>query len=253
MTPDFALVSQFAPTGTLRASLNMGNPVLAHSRTAKERPAGVSIDLARELGRELGVPVSFLEFDTAAFSVEALARGDADLGFMAIDPKRADSIQFSAAYVQIEGAYLVPQGSPITANEQVDRAGTTIVVGKGSAYALYLARAITQATLLEVPTSEAVVAAMLEGGHPVAAGVRQQLETDAKRVGGVRLLDGRFMVINQAMAMPRDRSPQAHAYLADFVERMKREGFVAEALQRHGIEGAEVAAVAENFPSPPTA
>jgi polar amino acid transport system substrate-binding protein len=241
MTIDPFLVSQFSPTGTLRASLNMGNPVLAHSRTSKERPAGVSLDLARELGRELGVPVIFLEFDTAAFSVEALVRGDADLGFMAIDPKRADSIQFSAAYVQIEGAYLVPQDSPITANEQVDRARTTIVVGKGSAYALYLARAITQATLLEVPTSEAVVAAMLEGGHPVAAGVRQQLETDAKRIGGVRVLPGRFMVINQATALPRDRAAAAHACLASFVERMKSSGFVAEALRRHGIEGARVA------------
>ena len=236
-----SLVQQFAPTGVLRASLNMGNPVLAHSRTASEKPAGVSIDLARELARELGVPASLLQFDTAARSVEALGSGEADVGFMAIDPLRANSIQFSAAYVQIEGVYLVPQGSPISANEQVDQPGTTIVIGAGSAYALYLARAIKHAPLLQVPTSEKVVDAMLEGGHPVAAGVRQQMEADAKRVGGVRVLDGRFMVINQAMAMPRDRSAEAHAYLADFVERMKRSGFVGEALVRHGIEGARVA------------
>ncbi len=235
------LVPQFAPTGVLRASLNLGNPVLAHSRTATEKPAGVSIDLARRLARELDVEVRLLEFATAARSVQALADGEADIGFMAIDPLRADSIAFTAAYVQIEGAYLVPQDSPLTANEQVDRAGTTIVVGAGSAYALYLARAIQHATLLQVPTSEMVVSTMREGGHPVAAGVRQQLEADAKRLGGVRVLDGRFMVINQAMAMPKDRSAEAHAYLADFVERMKREGVVAESLQRHGIEGAKVA------------
>ncbi len=238
------LVPQFAPTGVLRASLNLGNPVLAHSRTAIEKPAGVSIDLARRLARELDVEVRLLEFPTAARSVQALADGEADIGFMAIDPLRADSIQFTAAYVQIEGAYLVPLDSPLTANEQVDRAGTAIVVGAGSAYALYLARAIQHATLLQVPTSEAVVATMLEGGHPVAAGVRQQLEADAKRIGGLRVLDGRFMVINQAMAMPRDRSAEAHAWLADFVERMKREGVVAESLQRHGIEGAKVAPAA---------
>lgn len=235
------LVPQFAPTGVLRASLNLGNPVLAHSRTATEKPAGVSIDLARRLARELDVEVRLLEFPTAARSVQALADGEADIGFMAIDPVRADDIQFTSAYVQIEGAYLVPQDSVLTANEQVDRAGTTIVVGAGSAYALYLARAIRQATLLQVPTSETVVATMLEGGHPVAAGVRQQLEADAKRIGGVRVLDGRFMVIHQAMAMPKERSAEAHAYLADFVERMKREGVVAESLQRHGIEGAQVA------------
>lgn len=241
MTVPASLVRQFAPTGVLRASLNMGNPVLAHSRTATEKPAGVSIDLARELARELGVQASFLQFENAARSVDVLAAGSADVGFMAIDPLRANSIQFTAAYVQIEGAYLVPQDSPLTANEQVDQPGTTIVVGAGSAYALYLKRALQHATMLEVPTSEAVVDAMLEGGHPVAAGVRQQLESDAQRVGGVRVLDGRFMVINQAMAMPRDRSDEAHAYLADFVERMKRNGFVAQALQRHGIQGAKVA------------
>ena len=239
-----SLVRQFAPTGVLRASLNMGNPVLAHSRTSSDKPAGVSIDLSRELARELGVQASFLQFDTAARSVEALGSGAADVGFMAIDPLRANSIQFTAAYVQIEGAYLVRQDSPITANEQVDQPGTAIVVGAGSAYALYLARAIKNATLLQVPTSEAVVAAMLEGGQPVAAGVRQQLESDAKRIGGVRVLDGCFMVIHQAMAMPRDRSAEAQAYLADFVERMKRQRFVAEALTRHGIDGARVAEAA---------
>jgi polar amino acid transport system substrate-binding protein len=241
MTVTPSLVKQFAPTGVLRASLNLGNAALAHSHTATEKPAGVTIDLSRELARELGVEPAFLQFDTAAKSVAALGDGAADVGFMAIDPLRADKIQFTAAYVQIEGAYLVPQESPITANDQVDRAGTTIVVGAGSAYALYLARAIKHATLLQVPTSEAVVAGMLEGGHPVAAGVRQQMEADAKRIGGVRVLDGRFMVINQAMAMPRDRSDEAHAYLADFVERMKRSGFVAAALRRHGIDGARVA------------
>jgi polar amino acid transport system substrate-binding protein len=241
MTVTPSLAQQFAPTGVLRASLNLGNPVLAHSRTSSEKPAGVSIDLSRELARELGVQASFLQFDTAAKSVEATGNGSADIGFMAIDPLRADRIQFTAAYVQIEGAYLVRDDSPITATEQVDRAGTTIVVGSGSAYALYLRREIRNATLLEVPTSEAVVSAMLDGGHPVAAGVRQQMEADAKRLGGVRVLDGRFMVINQAMAMPRDRGADAHAYLADFVERMKRGGFVAEALRRHGIEGAAVA------------
>ncbi|MBC7471008.1 MAG: transporter substrate-binding domain-containing protein [Ramlibacter sp.] len=236
-----SLIAQFAPAGVLRASPNMGNPVLAHSRTCVEKPAGVSIDLARELARELGVAATFLQFENAARSVEALATGKADIGFMAIDPLRADSIQFTTAYVQIEGAYLVPGDSPLTANEQVDQPGTTIVVGAGSAYALYLKRTLKHATMVEVPTSEAVVEAMLEGGRPVAAGVRQQLESDAKRVGGVRVLDGRFMVINQAMAMPRERNAGAHAYLADFVERMKRTGFVAERLTRHGIQGARVA------------
>ena len=244
MATDPSLVQQFAPTGVLRASLNMGNPVLAHSRISTERPAGVSIDLARRLGRELGVEVHLLEFETAARSVEALAGGDADIGFMAIDPQRANSIQFTAAYVQIEGAYLVAQDSPITSNEQVDQPRIRIVVGAGSAYELHLSRTIRHAQLVKVATSEGVVDAMLRDRLPVAAGVRQQLEADARRVGGVRVLDGRFMVINQAMAMPKDRNGQAQVYLADFIERMKREGMVAEGLQRHGIQGAKVAPAA---------
>ncbi|MFI5446483.1 transporter substrate-binding domain-containing protein [Polaromonas sp. UC242_47] len=235
------LAKEFAPAGRLRASLNMGNPVLAHSHTAPEKPAGVTIDLAREFARELGVAVDFLQFDTAAKSVAALASGEADIGFMAIDPLRAATTHFTPAYVQIEGYYLVPEGSTIQTNADVDRAGIRIVMGAGSAYGLYLQRHIQHATLVQVPTSEAVVDAMLKDGLDVASGVKQGLEADARRVGGVRLLGERFMVINQAMAMPRARSAAAAAFLDDFVTRMKRGGFVAASLARHAIAGATVA------------
>jgi len=236
-----ALVREFAPTGKLRASLNMGNPVLAHSHTAKEKPAGVTIDLSREFAGELGVAVEFLQFDNAAKSVAALAGGEADIGFMAIDPLRAETTHFTPAYVQIEGFYLVPAGSSIKTNADVDRTGTRIVMGAGSAYGLYLTRHIKHAELVQVPTSEAVVDAMLKGGLEVAAGVKQGLEADAQRVGGLRLLGERFMVINQAMAMPKARSAAAAAFLDDFVERMTRGGFVADSLKRHAIVGAKVA------------
>jgi polar amino acid transport system substrate-binding protein len=235
------LAEEFTPTGTLRASLNLGNPVLAHSRTSPDKPAGVSIDLARQFAKELGVDVSFIEFDTAAKSVAALTEQRADLGFMAIDPLRATGIHFTPAYVQIEGGYLVVDESPILANDEVDRPGTRIVVGAGSAYELYLSRTLQHAELVKVATSEGVVDAMLEKSLQVAAGVKQQLQADARRVAGVRLLAGRFMVIHQAMAMPKGRSTAATAMLDDFVARMKSSGFVADALARHGIEGAAVA------------
>jgi polar amino acid transport system substrate-binding protein len=238
---DRSLVEEFAPTGSLRASLNLGNPVLARSRTAPEKPAGVTIDLARQFARELGVGVAFLEFGTAAKSLEALTEARADIGFMAIDPLRAAGIHFTPAYVQIEGCYLVADESPIRANEDVDRAGVQVVVGAGSAYELYLSRTLKNAGLLKVTTSEGVVDAMREGGLPVAAGVKQQLQADARRIGGLRLLEGRFMVIHQAMAMPKGRSAAAMSFLDAFVSRMKTTGFVAAALARHGIEGAAVA------------
>ena len=238
---DRSLVEEFAPTGSLRASLNLGNPVLARSRTAPEKPAGVTIDLARQFARELGVGVAFLEFGTAAKSLEALTEARADIGFMAIDPLRAAGIHFTPAYVQIEGCYLVADESPIRANEDVDRAGVQVVVGAGSAYELFLSRTLKNAGLLKVATSEGVVDAMREGGLPVAAGVKQQLQADARRNGGLRLLEGRFMVIHQAMAMPKGRSAAAMSFLDAFVSRMKTTGFVAAALARHGIEGAAVA------------
>lgn len=235
------LAPEFAPAGRLRASLNMGNPVLAHSRTAPEKPAGVTIDLAREFARELGLAVDFLQFDNAAKSVAALAGGQADIGFMAIDPLRAETTHFTPAYVEIEGYYLVPEDSPIRTNADVDRAGTRIVMGTGSAYGLYLQRHIQHATIVQVPTSEAVVDAMLKDGLDVASGVKQGLEADAQRVGGLRLLGERFMVINQAMAMPKARSAAATTFLDDFVARMKSSGYVAALLARHGIVGATVA------------
>lgn len=235
------LVAEFAPQGPLRASVNLGNPVLARSHTTADKPAGVSIDLARELARELGVAVDFVQFDTAAKSVDALNRALADVGFMAIDPLRAAGLHFTPAYVQIEGSYLVRRDSPIGRNGDVDQAGRRVVVGVGSAYDLYLTRTLKRAEIVRVPTSEGVVDAMLQSGTDVAAGVRQQLEADAARVAGTRLLDGRFMVIEQAMAMPKGRSAEAEGFLDAFVTRMKSSGFVARALARHGISGAVVA------------
>jgi polar amino acid transport system substrate-binding protein len=241
MSIEASLVREFAPTGVLRASLNLGNPVLAHSRTAPERPAGVSIDLAREFARQLGVQVVFIEFDTPGKSVEAVTREQADIGFLAVDPERAKGVHFTPPYVEIEGCYLVPQDSPIERNEEVDATGTKIVVGAGSAYELFLNRHLAHATLVRVPTSEGVVDAMLDEGLPVAAGVKQQLEADARRLGGVRLLPERFMVIRQAMLMPRGRTPLATALLDAFIDEAKRSGFVKDALARHGIVGARIA------------
>jgi polar amino acid transport system substrate-binding protein len=236
-----ALVAAFAPTGKLRASINLGNPILARRNATTGEAEGVSVDLARALAAELGVGIELKVFDAAAKSVVAVTSGEADIGFFAIDPKRGEGVRFSAAYVQIEGAYLVRNASPLTDNAQVDRAGTTVMVGKGSAYDLYLSRELKAATILRAPTSPAVVDAFIAEKADVAAGVKQQLEADAARLGGLRLLPGRFMVIEQAMGVQANRGDEAQQFLRGFVERMKASGFVAQALQRHQIKGAIVA------------
>ena len=240
MTIPAELIHTLAPTGTLRASINLGNPILAN-RGTDGQPFGVSIDLAQWLGRLLGLGVELLVFETAAQSVAAVTQEQADFGFFAVDPARGAGIHFTAPYVLIEGAYLVRNDSPLQDNAEVDRPAHRVVVGQGSAYDLYLSRALKQAQILRSPTSPTVVDTFIAEGAEVAAGVKQQLEADALRVGGVRLLPGRFMVIQQAMGLPKSRGEAAAALLRAYVEDMKASGFVAQALQRHGIQGASVA------------
>lgn len=234
-------VRRFTPTGKLRAAINLGNPILANRRPEIGAPFGVSIDLAHAFAQRLGVDVELVVFDAAGRSVEAVTQEQADIGFFAVDPVRGAGISFTAPYVLIEGCYLVPECSPIRDNRDVDQAGHTVVVGKGSAYDLYLTRELRHATIHRAPTSPTVVDTFMEQQADVAAGVKQQLEADARRLGGLRLLEGRFMVIQQAMGTPRGRGAEAAAALSAFVEEMKASGFVADALARHGIEGASVA------------
>lgn len=243
ISPSAAARAELAPSGKLRAAINFGNPILANRDAATGEPRGVSVDLASALAKRLGVPVEFVIYTAAGKVVEGIKSGAWDIAFFAIDPVRAADTDFSAAYVVIEGAYLVTQSSPITRNEDVDREGVRVVVGRGSAYDLYLTRELKSAKMVRAASSQAVTDTMVADKIEVAAGVKQQLQADAKRVPGLRLLDGRFMVINQAMAIPKGR-PAGTEYVSRFVEEMKASGFVADALKRHGIEGAVVAPAA---------
>lgn len=238
------LARTFAPHGALRASINVGNPVLARRDVPSGRVQGVSVDLAQALADRLGVGLELVVFDKAAQSVEALERDDADVGFFASDPLRGASIAFSTPYLLIEGCYLVSDDSPLATNDEVDRPGQRIVVGQGSAYDLYLTRTLEHAQIVRAPSAPEVVAHFVAHGYEVAAGVRQMLLADAQRFPGNRLLPGRFMVIEQAMALPVRRGAEALLALRRFVEWTKSSGFVAAALARHGIDGATVAAPA---------
>ena len=233
-------VEALAPTGVLRATINLGNPILARQDAGNE-PTGVSVDLARALAARLEVPLELLVFDGAGKAVDAVANARADVGFFAIDPLRSQGVQFTAPYVLIEGCYLVRNESSVRTHQDVEQPGVSVVVGKGSAYDLYLTRTLHKAELIRSPTSPGVVDMFIEGGHAVAAGVKQQLEYDAHRIGGLRLLPERFMVIQQAMGLPSARGALAASLLHQFVESCKASGFVHEALRRNGIDGATVA------------
>ena len=229
-----------APTGKLRAAINFGNPVLAQKDPATGEPRGVSVDLARELGRRLGVPVELVTFDAAGKVFDTLKTGAWDIAFLAIDPARAAEMAFTAPYVVIEGTYLVPADSPLHTIEDVDRDGVRVAVGNKSAYDLYLTRTLKRAQLVRMPTSPAAIDVFLKDKLEAAAGVKQPLLQFAKTNPNVRVMDGRFMVIEQAMGTPKGREAGAR-YLREFVEEMKVSGFVARGLKRSGQGDATIA------------
>ncbi len=248
MNVDVSIVRAFAPTGKLRASINLGNPVLANRVSGKAQPSGISVDLAEELANRLGIELELVVFDTARKSVEAINEERVDVGFFAVDPVRGAEIAFTAPYILIEGRYLVREESPITLNAQVDVASNRIAVGQGTAYDLFLTRGIKAASLVRTASSQVVVQTFLDEGLEVAAGVKQVLEMQAAKYLGLRLLDEAFMVIQQAMGISKARGSDATRFLAAFIENMKTGGFVAQAMTRHGVGGASVAPTGLNGP-----
>ncbi|HEV7135108.1 MAG TPA: ABC transporter substrate-binding protein [Steroidobacteraceae bacterium] len=230
--------SALAPTAKLRATINVGNPILAGLDETTGEPCGVSVDIARELATRLNTELELIVVDAAAKAVQTVMGGGADVGFFAVDPARGAGIAFTAPYVLIEGCYLVRDDSPIRDNSQVDVPGVRVAAGDGSAYDLFLTRELKRATIVRVPTSPAVVGAFIEQGLEVAAGVKQQLQAGAARHDGLRLIDQPFMVIRQAMGIAKERGDPAALYLRAFVDELRASGFVREALIRHRIAGA---------------
>lgn len=231
---DTGAVAALAPGGVLRASINLGNSVLARRDAATGALHGVSVDLAHALARLVGVAVTLLPFDAAAQSVDAVRTGQADIGFFAVDPVRGAGIVFTAPYVLIEGAYLVRDASALHDNTQVDREGVRVVVSKASAYDLYLSRTLKAAQIVRAPKPTMVMDTFIGEAADAAAGIKPQMNAEVLGRPGLRLLPGRFMVIEQAMGMPAGRGARAESLLRDFIAHAGKSGLVAQALQRHG-------------------
>jgi len=230
------VVKDLSPSGKLRVAINLGNIVLAQGNAAGP-PTGITVDLARELGARLGVPLELTPFDAAGKVFDALKTGALDIVFLAIEPVRAAEIEFTAPYVIIEGVYMVPRDSGLKTVADVDRAGVRVAVNKGSAYDLFLTRTLKHAELVR---GENGIELFMQNRLEAAAGVKQPLVAFAKTNSNVRVMDGRFMEIQQAMGTPKGRSAGAR-YLRAFVEEMKATGFVADALKRSNQPDASVA------------
>lgn len=229
MPDPIQLAADLAPTGALRASINLGNPVLAQG--TPEAPSGVTVDIARELADRLGVPVSFQCFDAARKSFEALRTGAADVAFLAVEPARAAEVEFTAPYVLIEGVYAVAADSPIRTAEDVDRPGVRVGVKEGSAYDLFLTRTLENA---EVVRGADGIDAFRELGLEVAAGIRQPLGRHVAADPGLRLVEPRFMQIRQAVAVARGHRPATVSFVYELVEDLKSSGRIAESLVTSG-------------------
>jgi polar amino acid transport system substrate-binding protein len=223
------IVTDLAPGGVLRAALNLGNPVLVQGTAAA--PAGVTVDLSRELAGRLGVGLDLVTFGAARDSWQALLAGRADICFLAVEPARAADIAFTAPYVLIEGIYVVPAESSLTSADAVDSPGVRIGVKQGSAYDLYLSRTLRHATVVRGTEGTTVFTAeRLEAG----AGVREAVAAFVAAHPAYRLVDERFMVIPQALGTAKTKSPAAIAFLHDVIEELKASGFIADALRRSG-------------------
>jgi polar amino acid transport system substrate-binding protein len=234
------VASSLAPSGRLRVAINYGNAVLAHRDSETGKLTGISVDIAQELGRRLGVPLALVPFDAAGKVSAAAASNSWDVAFLGRDPERARDIRFTAPYVVINGNYVVRTDSPLNTLDQVDQAGVRIAVSRKSAYDLFLTRALKHATILRADNTIGAVALFRSEHLEVVAGVKQALQQVVAQDSTLRVIAQPFMQIDQAMGTPADRTAAA-AYLDAFVEDIKANGFVKQALLRNGQADATVA------------
>jgi polar amino acid transport system substrate-binding protein len=235
-----AVRADLAPSGTLRAGINYGNFILATKDRASGESRGVAVDLTRELGRRLSVPVEIVAYDSVAKMVDAAKTGAWDIAFCGIDPQREGEISFTAAYLQIEATYLVPAGSALRAVADVDRDGVRVAAPARANYELFLSRALKRAQLVSTASTDAAFDLLVKGQVEALAGLRQALIGLVDRLPGSRMLDGQFMVVPQAIGLPKGRAAGL-AFVRQVVEEAKASGLVARAIEQTGARGVAVA------------
>lgn len=238
-----ALRSEFAPTGTLRVGLNMSNFLLTAKDPATGAPMGIAADLGRELARRLGLPVELVPYPNPGALADDAGKGKWDVGFLGAEPQRANEIDFTAAYVEIEATYLVPPGSPLKAIADVDRKGVRVAVPERSAYELFLTRSIRNAELVRIKGADESFRQFVEQKLEALAGLRPRLVTDHDNLPGSRILEGNFTAVQQAAGVPKGRAA-AFGYLREFIEDVKASGLVAGTIEKNNIRGLTVAAKA---------
>lgn len=233
------VMNDLAPTGKLRVGINYGNPVLARKDPATGELSGVAVDLAWELGRRVDAIVEIVGFESAGKMFDAVKTGAWDLAFLAIDPERAAEVDFTAPYIEIEGTYLFSPQAKLGTIADVDRDGVRVGISGGSAYDLFLTRSLKRAQLVRAASPDEAFQLIVSGKVDVLAGVRQHLVANSAKLSGSRVLDERFMAIQQAVGILKGRNQGAN-YLREFIDDVKASGFVARAIEKHGVRGVTV-------------
>jgi polar amino acid transport system substrate-binding protein len=241
--PSSAIRSELAPTGTLRVGINLSNFLLTRTDPNTGQYGGVAVDLGQELGRRLGVPVEIMAYESPGKLADAAKAGVWDVGFLGAEPQRANEIDFTAAYVEIEATYLVPPGSPLKSIADVDREGVRIAISGKSAYDLYLTRNLKHAQLVREQGADNVFKRFVDDKLEALAGLKPRLVTDQENLPGSRILDGRFTAVQQAIGTPKGR-PAGARYLREFAEDIKASGLVAQTIEKNSVRGLTVAALA---------
>jgi len=235
-----AVRADLAPTGKIRAGINYGNFILATKDRATGESRGVAVDLLHELGRRLGVPVEIVAYDSVAVMGDAAPTGVWDIAFLGSDPQREALMSFTAAYLEIEATYLVPAASPLRTAAEVDREGVRIAAPARANYELYLSRNLKRAQLVSTQGGNAAFDLLATGKVDALAGLRQGLLGLVEKLPGSGIVDGRFMGVQQSVAVPKGRDAGL-AYLRHVVEDAKASGLVARAIEKTGARGVAVA------------
>jgi polar amino acid transport system substrate-binding protein len=238
-----ALRSEFAPTGTLRVGLNMSNFLLTRTDAATGKPLGVAHDLGQELARRLGLPLQFVPHPNPGALADAANKNIWDVGFLGAEPQRANEIDFTAAYVEIESTYLVSAGSALKHANEVDRKGIRIIVPAKAAYELYLSRTINHAELIKEAGADASFKRFVDEKFDALAGLKPRLISDQAKLPGSVIVEGSFTAVQQAAGVPKGRA-NAAKYLAAFIEDVKASGLVAKAIAENQVVGLSIAALA---------
>ena len=236
VTPSQQVVAELAPTGVLRAAINMGNFLLVTGKAPSGDPSGVSADIAAAIAARLGVPVKYVPYARPGEMADDAEKGLWDIGNIGAEPQRAAVINFTAAYCEIEATYLVPAGSPIRGVGEVDQPGKRLAVTARSAYGLWLENNIKKAELVQFDSADAALKAFVDEKMDAYAGLRPALGALAEKLPGSRILDGQFSAVQQAVGTPK-KNTAGFAFLREFVEEAKRSGVVASLIERHGVTG----------------